>query len=102
MDQGFFCRIRGVDGVPQNCEVAARSPPLAAGRTDARNGPAFVGHIDREGMMVQLERIEDRLRRGLVGRAWHSPAVLELLAGSRQPWPTHRRSRGLTAFRVGP
>jgi hypothetical protein len=23
MDQGFFCRIRGVDGVPQNCEVAA-------------------------------------------------------------------------------
>jgi hypothetical protein len=22
MDQGFFCRIRGVDGVPQNCEVA--------------------------------------------------------------------------------
>jgi hypothetical protein len=47
MDQGFFCRIRGVDGVPQNCEVAARSPPLAAGRTDARNGPACVGFIDR-------------------------------------------------------
>src|SRR5260370_2155557 len=47
MDQGFFCRIRGIDGVPQNCEVAARSPPLAAGRTDARNGPACVGFIDR-------------------------------------------------------
>src|SRR6516164_10186924 len=47
MDQGFFYRIRGVDGVPQNCEVAARSPPLAAGRTDARNGPACVGFIDR-------------------------------------------------------
>ena len=28
----------------QNCEVAARSPPLAAGRTDARNGLACVGH----------------------------------------------------------
>jgi hypothetical protein len=25
VNQGFFCRIRGVDGVPQNCEVAARS-----------------------------------------------------------------------------
>lgn len=47
MDQGFFCRIRGVDGVPQHCEVAARSPPRAAGRTDARNGPACVGFIDR-------------------------------------------------------
>src|SRR6516165_2432295 len=47
MDQGFFSRIRGVDGGLQNCEVAARSPPLAAGRTDARNGPACVGFIDR-------------------------------------------------------
>src|SRR5262249_20984927 len=45
VDQGFFCRIRGVDGVPQNCEVAAKSPPLAAGRTDARNGPACVGRL---------------------------------------------------------
>jgi len=33
--------------VPQNCEVAARSPALAAGRTDARSGPACVGFIDR-------------------------------------------------------
>jgi hypothetical protein len=24
VDQCFFCRIRGVDGLPQNCEVAAR------------------------------------------------------------------------------
>ena len=32
--------------MPQNCEVAARSPPLAAGRTDASNGPACVGFID--------------------------------------------------------
>src|SRR5260221_463791 len=47
MDQGFFCRIRGVDGVPQNCEVAARSTPLAARRTDARNGRMYVGFIDR-------------------------------------------------------
>jgi hypothetical protein len=46
MDQGFFCRILGVDGVPQNGEVAARPPPLAAGRTAARNGLACVGHID--------------------------------------------------------
>src|SRR5262249_354588 len=46
MDQGLFCRIRGADGVPQNCEVAARSPPLAARRTDTRNGPACVGFID--------------------------------------------------------
>src|SRR6516225_4144787 len=46
MDQGFFCRIRGVDGVPQNCEVAAMSPLLAAGRTDARNGSACVGHSE--------------------------------------------------------
>ena len=33
--------------MPQNGEVAARSPPLAAGRTDARYGPACVGFIDR-------------------------------------------------------
>jgi hypothetical protein len=46
-DQGFFCGIRGVDGVPQNCEVAARFPPLAAGRTDARKGPACAGFIAR-------------------------------------------------------
>jgi hypothetical protein len=32
----LFCQIREVDGVPQNGEVAARSPPLAAARTDAR------------------------------------------------------------------
>src|SRR5262245_478844 len=30
MDQGVFYRICRVDGMPQNCEVAARSPPLAA------------------------------------------------------------------------
>jgi hypothetical protein len=47
MNQGFFCRIRGIDGVPQNCAVAAKSPPLAAGRTDARNGLARIGRIDR-------------------------------------------------------
>jgi hypothetical protein len=43
----IFFGIREVDGGPQNCEVAARSPPLAAGRTDARNGPARVDFIDR-------------------------------------------------------
>jgi hypothetical protein len=32
-------------------------------------------------MMGELERIEDQRRRGLEGRAWHGPAVLELLAG---------------------
>src|SRR5215470_8593899 len=32
-------------------------------------------------MMGELERIEDQLRRGLEGGAWHGPAVLELLAG---------------------
>jgi hypothetical protein len=47
VDQGFFCGIRGVEGVPQNCEVAVKSPPLAAGQTDARNGPACIGFIDR-------------------------------------------------------
>jgi hypothetical protein len=47
MDQGFFCRIREVDGVPQHGEVAASFPSLGAGRTDARNGPACVGFIDR-------------------------------------------------------
>ena len=31
--------------------------------------------------MGELERIEDQLRRGLEGGAWHGPAVLELLAG---------------------
>src|SRR5262249_35823594 len=36
MDQGVFYRICRVDGMPQNCEVAARSPPLAASRTDAQ------------------------------------------------------------------
>ncbi len=36
--------------MPQNCEVAARSPPLAAGRTDARNGPAPIGRIDRSNL----------------------------------------------------
>jgi hypothetical protein len=46
LNQGFFCRIRAVDGVPQNCEVAARAPPLAAGRTDSRNGPACAGFIE--------------------------------------------------------
>jgi DinB superfamily len=34
-----------------------------------------------EDMMGELERIEDQLRRGLEGGAWHGPAVLELLAG---------------------
>ncbi len=51
MIQGFFCRIRGVDGVPQNCEVAVRSPPLAgvcgvfprSARTGGR-GPARHPH----------------------------------------------------------
>jgi hypothetical protein len=47
LDQSFFCRIRGIDGVPQNGEIAARSPPLAAGRSDARNSPACVGFITR-------------------------------------------------------
>src|SRR5262245_20218730 len=32
-------------------------------------------------MMGELERIEDQLRRGIEGGAWHGPAVLELLAG---------------------
>src|SRR5262245_36899009 len=32
-------------------------------------------------MMGELGRVEDQLRRGLVGGAWHGPAVLELLAG---------------------
>ena len=32
-------------------------------------------------MMGELERIEEQLRRGLEGGAWHGPAVLELLAG---------------------
>jgi hypothetical protein len=32
-------------------------------------------------MMGERERIEDQLRRGLEGGAWHGPAVLELLAG---------------------
>lgn len=31
--------------------------------------------------MGELERIEDQLRRGMEGVAWHGPAVLELLAG---------------------
>jgi uncharacterized damage-inducible protein DinB len=31
--------------------------------------------------MSELVRIEDQLRRGLEGEAWHGPAVLELLAG---------------------
>ena len=31
--------------------------------------------------MGELERIEDQLRRGLEGGAWHGRAVLELLAG---------------------
>ena len=31
--------------------------------------------------MGERERIEDQLRRGLEGGAWHGPAVLELLAG---------------------
>jgi len=31
--------------------------------------------------MGELERIEDQLRRAVVGGAWHGPAVLELLAG---------------------
>ena len=59
MDQSFFWRIRGVDGVPQNCEVAARSPPLAAVRTDARNGPAGGGRYDfLDGLHDQPELIE--------------------------------------------
>ena len=33
--------------MPQNCEAAARFPPLAAGRTDVHNGRACVGCIDR-------------------------------------------------------
>jgi hypothetical protein len=53
MKQGFFRRIRGVDGVPQKNEVAARSPPLAAGRIDARNGPACVGFIDECHLVLQ-------------------------------------------------
>src|SRR5262249_44372975 len=32
-------------------------------------------------MMGELERIEEQLRRGWEGGAWHGPAVLELLAG---------------------
>jgi hypothetical protein len=31
--------------------------------------------------MRELERIEDQLRRGLEGGAWHGPALLELLHG---------------------
>jgi hypothetical protein len=31
--------------------------------------------------MGEVERIEDQLRRGMEGEAWHGPAVLELLAG---------------------
>jgi hypothetical protein len=45
MDLGFFCRIRGVDGLPQNCEVAARSPPLAAGRLDAQRPDVRQFHV---------------------------------------------------------
>jgi hypothetical protein len=43
----FFCRIRGVDGVPQKVKLRRGLLLLAAGRTEARNGPACVGFIDR-------------------------------------------------------
>jgi hypothetical protein len=42
----LFCRILGVDCLPSNSEVAARSPPLVVCRTDTRNGQACVGFID--------------------------------------------------------
>ena len=43
--------------VPQNCEIAARSPPLAGGLTDARNGLSCVGcidewHVDLAGTLI--------------------------------------------------
>ena len=41
--------------MPQNCEVAARSPPLAAGRTDARNGPARIGLVDRSSFLPGVQ-----------------------------------------------
>jgi hypothetical protein len=47
----LFLAIGGVVGVPLNGEVAARSPTLAAGRTDARNGPACVGFIDQSNFL---------------------------------------------------
>jgi hypothetical protein len=46
MDQGFSTEFAEI-AAPQNCEVAARFPSLAAGQTDARNGLACVGCIDR-------------------------------------------------------
>jgi len=45
MDQGFSTEFAEI-AAPQNCEVAARFPSLAAGQTDARNGLACVGCID--------------------------------------------------------
>ena len=44
MDQGFFCRIRGVDGVPQNSEVAEilKSSTAEAEDASASRRPAEV------------------------------------------------------------
>ena len=39
------------------------------------------GRTAGEGLMGELEQIEDQRRRGLEGGAWHGLAVLELLAG---------------------
>src|SRR5262245_50500112 len=53
MDQGFFCRIRRVDGVPPNCEVAARIP------SRARVGPTR-GTAQRESVS-STEESENRI-----------------------------------------
>src|SRR5262249_2467924 len=79
MDQGFFWRILGVDGVPWNGEVAARSPPLAAGRTDARNGPAAVGSIDRRARTNVRNLLRPDTPRAIDGGAshrWHDQSLL--------------------------
>src|SRR6516165_4471 len=76
MDQGFFCRIRGVDGVAHNCEGAARSPPLAAGRTDARNGENL-RFCKKKSCGIQMPGSTPRLllpRGGLVSSGLADPA----------------------------
>ena len=55
---------------------------MVISRRRERDNP-WLGTGERagEGMMGELERIGDQVRRGLEGGAWHGPAVLELLAG---------------------
>jgi hypothetical protein len=84
MEQGFFCRIRRVDGVPQNCEVAARSPPRAA--VQQRDKGSLLWTIGDERAHRHLtEPIEEEFRRGiLTGQQWPVDSSGELQKAEAQ------------------